>query len=556
MGLLQKAQDFLRKKTSKAEESLPEQIDVPEEWEREAEQESRLPAIPEEESSFEPQEKDPYLFADETQLSTLPVTGDINQQARIEALMSLLELSKELASVTDEDDLWSDILFGIIGQLGVKQVALFFLEQGKPVLKASRGFEISEELDLPNRSGIARALEKTPEIFYPNEMLKKIGGPEKKWLSSLPLGLVVPIVHAGNVRGFILVGKALAGEEFHPDDLLYLKICGELVAAFHQSIQRVLFYSQQKRIWSERESRFVFLSEFLKQTANYESIQEAEKDLSEMLTDGFGVQVFALLRREEDSFAPLISSGLKHESVERLKAPITAPWLWEARHRKDWYSWKEFRKDPDLSARLKNEDLSIAQSLTILPLYFRSELAGVFLLFELESPLGSEALMMLRTALASLFHMSLANQFLDKSNSSYAKALKDPLYPIKKLIREKEAELEKDPKGYSLLSIQISNQGRLNKLLGAEEGRGVRTKMRALIGEELSSTSYLSEFFPGHFLAIENGWDRSMAWTWSKKLSKKIKKNFPDENTRPIIRTKILARPEDPFMDLDIFLFD
>ncbi|RME92687.1 MAG: hypothetical protein D6767_02615 [Candidatus Hydrogenedentota bacterium] len=551
MGLLQKALELLKNKPEL--EKLP--ADVEENWEEESlEQSQELGIEPPKLETTKEDLPDPYLFQEEDELSTLPVTGQIDQQARIEALLNLLELAKELATVENEEDLYDAILFGIIGQLGVKDTAIFFKENGSVQLKAFRGFR-DQFSDVPvNRSLILKTFQKEPEVFSVEAMLKKIAGPERKWLASFGASLIVPIVNpTREVFGFLLIGKAVS--EFHPDDLLYAKICGELLGAFFESIERVLYYSEQKRIWKERQKYFIYTSEFLSSLGSRYLEKTNLEEFADLLNEGFQLKTYCYLRLEKKEFVPILSAGLQEESIQNLRAPISAPWLWEARHKRGWYSWENFAQDPDLSDRLKNEDLSATSVLHLLPVYVHGNLHAVFMLFQVRQPLGSEALSMLQTAILAYAHQEVAEKILQESKSETAKILKDPLYPLKNIIREKENQLLEKNIPYVVLGIQITNLGKLNVIL-EDQALTMRESFLNLLRNDLPHNAYSAEVFPGHFIVLVENWKKKEAWSWSKKIKKQTARHFPEEETRPLLRIKIMARPEDKFLDPDLFLFD
>lgn len=565
MGLREKALRFLEDADSASalalkpfNNQITANADI-EDWEKETLDEMRKEGKINRGVLVYPDKNDTSLSAqisgDSDHLHTMPVESGINQQGRIEALLNMLELCKELGFAEHEEDLWSTLLYGLIGQIGLKEAAIFLINDERPELKAVKGFIIEDDFQLPKRSGIVRVLQDR-ELHYAPEVISRLAGKEKIWLESLGAELVVPILRYDELMGFVLAGRPVGTDEFHIDDLLYLKIFGEIIGSYFESIQRIIKFSQQHQKWQERENRFAFVENFMRNIEEADNLAQAAAGLKALLKETYHMRMYCFLTRDRQMFVPAVQEGLKAETIKDLNIPVTAGWVWEARHQKDWYKWEDFRNDPDFSHRFSLEDMSLTSDLYLLPIFFHHELQGLFIFFQLNEPLPREDLPSLSIAIKHWFAYFYNEQLLSRSENSLKVQLKDPLYSLRQLADEFEFRLQQNQIPYACLSVQISNSGRLSRIMDTEEFNTMKHNLRKWLVELAAEDAYVAEIFPSHLLMLQTGLDRKQAWTLIKELQALIRRKYPDEAGRPLLRSRIMSRPEDKLTELDNFLFE
>ncbi|MDH5721657.1 MAG: hypothetical protein OEZ13_13720 [Spirochaetia bacterium] len=486
---------------------------------------------------------------------TIPTASEFAYQNRIEALLNLVEVIKELGALDDEDELWNTLLFSILGQMGSKKASIFFKQDERLSHKASKGFIIEDEFKLPKRSSIERIIKKDNAIHYLNSLVKEVEGDEKNWLLSLDAELIIPILRYEDIVGFIILGKSVGNKDYNLDELLYLKLLGETLGSLYESIKRIVYVNQQKNIWQEREykhANFLNFLSALETEADKEKIQEI---FLRLIEENYSLAMFALLIKEDNFFKPVLHRGLKTKTMENFDIPITESWVIESRNEKQWYSYIDFKDNIHLTERFSGEDKKIIQTMYVLPMFFRGQLEGLFLLFEVKKPLNDDDLKYLQSILNAYFWHTKSVNLTEKQENQLNSLRQDPLYPLRTLLEEKEELWGKKYIPYSILLIKISNIERLKNLFGENREIKIRSQIRQILEEKISNEDFLAEIFPSQFLLLLKGKTRSDTWQISKAAQKNINKQYPDENARPLLNYRIVDRPENPLPALDVFLF-
>ena len=242
--------------------------------------------------------------------------------------------------------------------------------------------------------------------------------------------------------------------------------------------------------------------------------------------------------------------------MDHVEISVTTPWAWEARNQNNWYTYHDFNKDSDFMNMFSAEDRHIFQNVYLLPLFFHSDLQGIALLFHLKEPLSREDLQYLRVIFHNFSLAHLSEKLFLESKSNQLSYVHDPLSGLKKLIDEKIEAAKKQNIKISIIVSKISNAGRLNKTMGAEEFSLTKSRIKAILSAELSTESFLAEIFPSTFFMILFGQNNASARQFIRLSEKLIRETFPDQNTRPILSSKIETSPIAKSFVLASFLFE
>ncbi len=135
-------------------------------------------------------------------------------------------------------------------------------------------------------------------------------------------------------------------------------------------------------------------------------------------------------------------------------------------------------------------------------------------------------------------------------------AARDPLLALRKIVNEREGELSENKVPYALFSIQITNQASLENLFGPQKMAETKAEIKSILSNEVADDQFLAEIFPGQFLMIIAGAGEGDLWSISKLLQKKVTRAYPEEDKRPLFRTRMLVRPDKELPELASFLFD
>ena len=573
MGLREKALEFYRERSKESSLALSPVENIKpssdsssshfdEEWETDALAEVKRSGKVTRNELLQKQPRHPvldtgkFLFQNDSEATTQPAGSGAAMHNRVESLLNLIELCKELGFVEDEDELWSTVIYGLLGQIGSREAAIFLKIHDRFELKADRGFIIDPQFKLPRRSGIERVLSKEAALYYVKDILDKIVAEEKTWLQSLNAEIVIPIMKYEEVAGFILLGKPIGADDFHLDDLLYLKLFGEVLGSFYDSINRIIFISEQRKLWQEREERHHVYLGYLEKLNRASDIEESTSLVKRVVHDDFSIRLYLFLARDGQSFRPYLSAGLKKQTIDSFTVPVSEDWLWESRHHSTWYNFVDFKDHERLTNRFSPEDLTIVQSMYLLPLFFQKELEGLFIVFEVNRTLGQDDLSYLQSILQTHFFYKLTSDLETRFKDQLEEQRVDPLMALKKLQKSFEESLEKKKIPYSLVTFQISNASRLGNLLGAEKLFSIKSEVKGILTTETTGDDFVAEIFPSHFLLILKGQTKSDTWSLSKLVQKKVAKLYPEEETRPLLRVKSVSRPDQNLVDLSDFIFE
>ena len=576
MGLREKALEFYETRSEKSDLSLSPVENIKpntnaaeaefDEWEREALNEVKqagkistheLIQVNPDYPILSDTSADPFLLNSDRQKMTQPSNTGAALHNRVEALLNLIELCKEIGFVDDEEGLWSTVIYSLLGQIGSREAAVFLNNGDQLELKADRGFIIDPHFQLPGQSGIYRILVKDPSLFYVKDVLDKVVTEEQTWLKALNAELIIPIMRYEEVSGFIILGKPIGSSDYHVDDLLYLKLFGEILGSFFDSINRILYISEQKRKWQEREVRHEHYLNYLDRLNRLKDLEEATADFNNILKEGFSLNFYTFLFSEEgQTFKPYLSKGLKQQTIDNFEVPIHEPWLWESKHHHTWYNFVDFKENTALTKRFSQDDLSTIQSMYLLPLFYEKEMRGLFIIYEVNKTLTKEDLKYLKALLFGHFLRKIALDFSEKLKENNSSAAIDPLASLKTFHSKFENRLQEEKVPYSCISIQVSNAGRLVKLLGSDKYNEIKASIKGLLAKETAAGDFIAEIFPSQFLLISKGCKRDDAWGLTKVLQNSMNQAYAKGDVRPLFRNKVLSRPEDDFSDLSDFLFD
>ena len=495
---------------------------------------------------------DLFLSSDDLHSSTRPVLHGLAQQGQIEALLSLIELSKELSSARSENEVWDTILFTLIGQLGVREVATFFREKDNFVLKANRGFVMEVGFEIPLDSSLIKELSQETGLVYIKKLVPHLKHPEKVWINALNADVLVPVLNYDKIVGFIILGKTIAHLDYNLEDLMYLKILGELFGSFHHSTKQLIQISRQKKQWEERESDYKvwkYYIEAIQKATNFVDIDQA---FQEVLHSRYKVNKFVFLLREGRYFLPNLHKNLDEKSVKKLETSIHESWIIEMKNKKSWYEYTNYLEDTKFTKKFSSEDISLIHNVLVKPLYSSGEIEGIFMIFAMNKKLSSENLEYLGQII-NLYYwafMSFKNKTADVRN------IEDPLFALRTLLNDHEVDLKTKEVPYIALYITIENSNHLTRIKGNRFFDKQRYYLKSTLNSMVSEQDNCMEVFPAKFLLISRGKTKEDGEQIFSRLKESLRLKYKLEKFRPLVRYKILSRPHDPLVSIDSFLFD
>ncbi len=273
MGLLEKALSILKKEKAPPKESPP----PPEK--KALDPDTLLKKFYQEgEILKEELLQSPINLYPEERRETLPISYVLLHQEKIHSLINLIEFIKQIVYISSEEELYQEILYEILSQLGVKECAIYLKnpQKGTYELKGSLGKTLPEEFHTYKGEIFLELLQKEKSLHYLPPIRKKLSSYEEKFLQEFPAEVLAPLLKKEEVIGFLLVGKPLGEEDFSLTDLLYIKLLGEVLGSLEEVFFLISQRDLEKRIQERRKEKHLFLLRFLKNPSQ-ESFQEALK---------------------------------------------------------------------------------------------------------------------------------------------------------------------------------------------------------------------------------------------------------------------------------------
>ena len=552
MGLLTKALDI--QKNEENEKTLQEAKNITtKNWDNESLEETKE-IIPE---LFSDQKNQKFLL-DALHSSTRPVYAGIAQQNQIEALLNLIEFSKEMGFIESEEDLWKTVMITLLGQLGCKELAVFFKMDQHFILKLNKEFKIDEKSFIHEESKLMITMAQNGNIRYTKDILESLPIKEKEWLEILNPVLLVPIFYTADLIGIIFIGNSISFEDYNLEDLIYLKNFGDILGSYYNPIKRIAQFTKQNIIWEDRDKKYLGFDNYFKLMEQTDSIENINNHFIQVLKNDYGIIKCIFLVRENKKFTPQIFIGLHENTIHKFTCPINESWILEINQVQDngWIEYIDFKANGKFIKNFALEDISLIENVFINPIRFKGSLDGVFLLFDVAKNLLEDDMRYLHLMIKSYFWGLISHKSNLMQEAELARVMEDPLYALRSLIEDREKDLINKNIPYSLLSIKISNGKSLRKIWGDNIFDQIKNDLKLVIQSYISDSDYVSEIFPSLFFIVLKGSDDKSSENIIENVKNYIQVKTKDENKKPLLKTKNISRPDQDSISLDSFLFD
>ena len=138
-------------------------------------------------------------------------------------LRSLFDISRQLSSSLDVDNIAHDLLLASIGNVGSQTGAIMLLNEDTDILtiKDSSGLETPEKEITFNMQDIFTSLLRLgePLVLDQPDILEKLSQSEKKRLKTLQAKLAIPIIKDTHLRGIMLLGSKAQNINYEKDEI-------------------------------------------------------------------------------------------------------------------------------------------------------------------------------------------------------------------------------------------------------------------------------------------------------------------------------------------------
>ena len=212
---------------------------------------------------------------------------------------TLFEIGKELNSTLLVDDLLQIVIFTLMGQFQVFDVAIFFIHDSRAELHAQKGFtelpgfEFSSKfIEYVGSNDIALAVDEL--LDYPDEYTH---------LFNAGATLVIPVKGKNRLMGMIFLGAKMNTEKFTGEEKSFTYTLASLAG----------IAIDNARLYSELDKRYQELSTLYKVSNVINSSDDYDLVLAlilETITTGFGVKKALVISHDDDIYRIVETVGM------------------------------------------------------------------------------------------------------------------------------------------------------------------------------------------------------------------------------------------------------
>lgn len=235
-------------------------------------------------------------------------------------MQTLFEIGKELTSTLNLTDLLQVIIFTLMGNFQVSDVAIFSFDEDAVSILGQRGF--AALTPFPAGDGFKEKLSKSDRALQLDELTGL--DREYKELKNAGARIVTPVKGKDKLIGFIAIGARMFGENFNTDECSFIYTMAILAGI---ALENARLYDELNRKLDELSTLYN-VSSVINSTDDYDV---AVSLILETINTGFGVKSAVLVINEGGKFIVRECSGLSRELVgmeyaydEREKAQIDA----------------------------------------------------------------------------------------------------------------------------------------------------------------------------------------------------------------------------------------
>ena len=150
---------------------------------------------------------------------------DVNRRLdkKIQELNTVFEIGKELNSTLDTDKIVNLLGFSLMGEVMVQRCLILLEENGKLLLRMSKGFKPAVDLSVLQEPDMQTALLSVAKQTLVSEIADdKL----RTWLQELQLIASCPMNSQDKMRGIVFVGKKITGADFAQEELDFVATLG------------------------------------------------------------------------------------------------------------------------------------------------------------------------------------------------------------------------------------------------------------------------------------------------------------------------------------------
>jgi len=516
---------------AKHEEELDEEIhdDPFQNWIAEAERDAEREAKQLEKPRTGLTRESPFIFEDDSEVSTMPSGNDPVLQKKIDQYMNLFDITREIAEVQDFEELWDSILYAIMGEIGVENLCIFSTYEMKPENAvyypvAASGFDVNDDWVLKPGNLIYDDLHREPEIKYADYFRHhKITKMEAEILDRVQAVHLVPIRDSEGVYGIIVIGPSLSGESFTLSDFEFLDRLIDISTAGLNRIRSGRKMHSEFEEMKVRSRLYSRVFEIAQKASHARNMDELYDLLAKHLEEDFAVTSFSfvLLAPEENKYRIFAGNRISAASVEKFALPVSSALVGTVSNLTRVYELQNFKKNRDLIKNYTGDDLAVMSHYWIVPLVNLKWLVGFISIHDTSEPwtdLQREFIVLL----SEIFSPLIANSVMVHERETL---FRDPFRPVEERLRDAVKQALAYDSSVSLLVLRVKNLNRLVALNPPERITEFLTLCSRIISSSLYESDFLYRIGKGRFAVILGGKNRDQAEVFARKVMSAIRQD-------------------------------
>ena len=497
--------------------------------------------------------KKDFLY-DDDEFSTTSLETHIAGQKKVDNYLTLFDISKEISTIDDLNELWESILYAIMGQLGSETIVIFSANQSRDVSTfypvAHSGFEIPDGWILRQGDEIFNSMRREPGVKYVNEfrelrshVLKKH---EKDILGVTNAALLVPLKSQDDLFGILFVGPQLSGDDYSIDDIEFLNLLGEIVVVAVSRILSKIRHEKESEELQEKAELYESVFSISHEMSGVKNIHEMRDILHLFLTKEYNVDQYSLvlLNPGEQKYRLFGAEKISDTSMEKFQLDVSSNLIALISNLTRIYEVPDFKKNRELSGCYTNDDITLMDIYHVIPLVSLNWLVGYVAIHRLDKPWSKRQREMISTSLELISPVFAAALLMGGAQKSI---FRDPFSPVESRLREEMKRTEKMRAPVSLVVFQIKNLKHFLSLSPTEEVSRFLADFGKVLSENLFETDYMGRISQGKYAIILPGRTKKEAITFEKKIRDALQAISPIKNSLFQIQLicSIISAPND-----------
>jgi transcriptional regulator with GAF, ATPase, and Fis domain len=246
-------------------------------------------------------------FKNEIYLQIDNITSQLDR--KLIDMQTLFEIGRELNSTLHVSDLLQIIIFTLMGQFQIGDVAIFSINESNADLIGNNGFVGIESFEISEQ--FAEFISSKDNAVDLSEMSGF--DTECSYLKSFNAICLIPMKGKEDIAGFILIGNKMSGLEYNPEEKEFTYTMASLAGI---ALENAKLYDRLAQKYNELSTLYE-VSKVINSSDDYNLVLSL---ILETVTTGFGVKTALLLSIKEDSCIIAESVGLdnaiKDENIE------------------------------------------------------------------------------------------------------------------------------------------------------------------------------------------------------------------------------------------------